>query len=137
METQDYTKPLPEPTQESMPFWDGLKHGKLMFQCCAACGKVRHYPRPVCPHCYSMDTRWQESKGRGVVHSWTITHHAFNPGFKADLPLVLVTVDLEDGVRMQAQLRGSPVDALKIGFPVRIAYEQATKELTLPVFVAA
>ena len=132
-----YIKPLPEPTPDTAPFWKSLQEGKLRLQACAACGKLRHYPRPVCPHCYSMDQHWVEATGRGTVHSWTIAHHAFHPGFKAELPYVLVTVDLEENVRMQAQLRGVASDQLKIGLPVKVAFEIATKDLTLPVFVAA
>ena len=136
MEAAEYPKILPEPTPDTQPYWDGLNHGKLILQSCASCGKVRHYPRPVCPHCYSLETRWIEAKGRGKIHSWTIAHHAFHPGFKAELPYTLVTVDLDEGVRMQAQLKGAvPSGGLKIGMPVRIAYEAATKSVTLPVFV--
>ena len=132
-----YMKPLPEPSPDTAPFWKFMHEGKLKIQACAACGKLRHYPRPVCPHCYSMDAKWVESKGYGSVHSWTIAHHAFHPGFKGDLPYVLVTVDLDDGVRMQAQLRGAGADQVKIGMPVKVAFELATKDLTLPVFVKA
>ena len=137
METQSYAKPLPEPTADTEPYWQGLREGKLKLQSCGACGKVRHYPRPVCPHCYSMDVRWIEAKGTGTVHSWTIAHHAFHPGFKGELPYVLVTVDLAEGVRMQAQLRGLDAGKLKMGLPVKIAFEAATKDLVLPVFVVA
>ena len=132
-----YMKPLPEPTPDTVPFWKSLQEGKLRIQACAACGKLRHYPRPVCPHCYSMDTKWVEAKGTGTVHSWTIAHHAFHPGFKGELPYTLVTVDLAEGVRMQAQLRGEGPGTLEIGMPVKVAYEIGTKDLTLPVFVAA
>ena len=133
----DYMKPLPEPSADTAPFWKSLQEGKLRIQACAACGKLRHYPRPVCPHCYSMEARWVEAKGTGTVHSWTVAHHPFHPGFKAELPYVLVTVDLAEGVRMQAQLRGVGAGELRIGDSVKIAYEIATKDLTLPVFVAA
>ena len=136
MEAASYTKLLPEPSPETEPYWAGLRAGKLMLQACAACGRVRHYPRPVCPHCYCLDAKWIEAKGRGKVHSWTITHHAFHPGWKGELPITLLTVDLDEGVRMQAQLSGPVAEAgVKIGMPVRIAYEAATKDLTLPVFV--
>lgn len=137
METHGYMKPLPEPTADTAPYWEGMKQGKLLLQCCSDCGKVRHYPRPVCPYCYSMEYRWTEAKGTGAVHTWTISHHAFHPGFKAELPYILVTVDLTEGVRMQAQLRGTDAAKLKIGMPVKVAYEAATKDLVLPVFVAA
>jgi uncharacterized OB-fold protein len=135
MSPDAYIKPVPEPTQESKPYWDGLNEGRLMLQSCAACGKVRHYPRPICDTCHSFDVRWVQSKGQGKVHSWTVTHHAFNPGFKGELPYVLVTIDLDDGVRMQAPLRKAGAEELAIGQPVRIVFEPARQGLTLPAFV--
>ena len=77
-------------------------------------------------------------RARGTVHSWTVTHHAFNPGFKAELPYVLVTVDLDEGVRMQAPLRGVGASgSLKSGLPVALRFERAKDGLTLPAFRVA
>ena len=135
MEAQAYLKPTPDPTPDTAPYWEGMKQGRLLLQACADCGKVRHYPRPVCPHCYSLAHRWVEAKGTGAVHSWTISHHAFHPGFKPELPYILATVDLAEGVRMQAQLKVADAKALKLGLPVKVAFEAATKDLVLPVFV--
>lgn len=137
MEAQAYLKPTPDPTPDTAPFWEGLKQGRLLLQACAECSKVRHYPRPICPHCYSLTHRWVEAKGTGTVHTWTVSHHAFHPGFKPELPYILVTVDLAEGVRMQAQLKGGDAGKLKIGLPVKVAFEAATKDLVLPVFVPA
>ncbi len=137
MDAQGYLKPTPDPTADTAPYWEGMKQGKLLLQCCAACGQVRHYPRPVCPYCYAMEHRWVEARGTGTVHSWTISHHAFHPGFKAELPYILATVDLDEGVRMQAQLHGAEAGALRLGLPVRVAFEAATADLVLPVFVPA
>lgn len=131
----EYLKPVPEPTPESKPYWDALNEGRLVLQSCGACGKVRHYPRPLCDACYSFDVRWIDAQGTGNVHSWTVTHHAFNPGFKAELPYVLVTVDLPEGVRMQAPLRGADTSVLKPGLPVRLVVELARDGLALPAFV--
>lgn len=133
----DYLKPVPEPTPESKPYWDALNEGRLMLQSCGACGKVRHYPRPLCDACYSFDVRWINAKGTGTIHSWTVTHHAFNPGFKAELPYVLVTVDLAEGVRMQAPLRQADASTLKPGLPVRLLIESARDGLALPAFALA
>jgi uncharacterized OB-fold protein len=135
--TMEYLKPVPEPTPESKPYWDALNEGRLVLQSCGACGKVRHYPRPLCDACYSFDVRWIDAKGTGTIHSWTVTHHAFNPGFKAELPYVLVTVDLPEGVRMQAPLRNADAGKLKRGLPVRLAIELARERLALPAFVLA
>ena len=111
--------------------------GKLVLQRCADCGKPRHYPRPVCDACFSMNAEWFQAAGTGTVHSWTITHYAFHPGFKGDLPYVLLTVDLPEGVRMQSQARGIDPAGLKVGLAVKVGYEKVKDDLTLPVFVAA
>lgn len=130
-----YAKPVPEPSRDSKPYWDALAEGRLVIQQCAACGTLRHYPRPVCDACYSMDVTWRQVSGRGRVHSWTVAHHPFHPGFKGELPYVLATVDLEEGGRMVAQLRGVAPDDIAVDLPVEVAFERATDELTLPVFV--
>jgi uncharacterized OB-fold protein len=132
-----YEKLVPSPTPETQPYWDGLNAGQLRLQCCADCGKVRHYPRPVCDACWSMNADWVDASGRGTVHSWTITHYAFHPGFKGDLPYILLTVDLPEGVRMNAQARGIDAGALCIGLPVQVAFDAVKDDLTLPVFEAA
>lgn len=132
-----YDKLVPTPSPDSQPYWDGLRAGRLRLQRCADCGKVRHYPRPVCDACFSMNADWIDASGRGTVHSWTITHYAFHPGYKGELPYVLLTVDLEEGVRMSAQARGLPPAALRIGLPVKVAFEPVKDDLTLPVFVPA
>jgi len=130
----DYAGLTPQPTAETQPYWDGLNDHKLRLQRCADCGKFRHYPRPVCDACYAMEATWRQVSGRGRVHSWTVAHHPFHPGFKAELPYVLATVDLEEGVRMIAQLRSVAPEAIAIGLPVEVAFERATDEVTLPVF---
>ena len=134
MPDNEYPKPLPEPGRDTQPYWNALNEGRLVIQQCAACKMLRHYPRPVCPSCYSMESTWRPVSGRGSVHSWTVAHHPFHPGFKGELPYVLATVDLEEGVRMVAQLRDVAIDAVTVGLPVQVDFERATPELTLPVF---
>ena len=135
MTTETYLKPVPDITHESKPYWDGLKEGRLLLQKCGQCGKIRHYPRPLCDECFTFEVTWIEASGRGTVHSWTITHHAFNPGFKLELPLVLVTVDLEEGVRMQVPLRGVKDESIKLGVPVQIIFEKPKADLVTPACV--
>lgn len=134
MSDQKYSKPVPEPTLESQPFWDSLRDHKIKIQQCASCGKFRHYPRPVCDGCFSMQVKWTEISGKGKVHSWATSHHAFNPGFKDEIPYTQVTVDLDEGVRMQGRLRGGDAGSLKIGQPMQAKIEDATNELSLVVF---
>jgi uncharacterized protein len=134
---EPYDKPVPSPTPDTQPYWDGLNERRLVLQRCGACGKIRHYPRSVCDACWSMDVDWIQAAGHGTVHSWTETHYAFHPGFKGDLPYLLLTVDLPEGVRMQAQARGIDGTSLRVGLPVVVGFETVREGLTLPVFEAA
>jgi uncharacterized OB-fold protein len=81
-----------------------------------------------------MDVGWVEATGKGTVHSWTISYHAFHPAFEARLPLVLATVDLEEGVRMNCRLEGVEKGKIRIGLPVEVGFEDVQPGLTLPVF---
>jgi uncharacterized OB-fold protein len=49
-----------------------------------------------------------------------VCHHAFHPGFAAELPYTLVTVDLEEGVRALGRWQGG---ALKIGTRVQARFQ--------------
>src|SRR3954466_14570209 len=132
-----YDKLVPSPPPDTQPYWDGLNEHRLRLQRCADCGKVRHYPRPVCDACWSMNAEWIDAVGTGAVHSWTITHYAFHPGFKGDLPYILLTVDLPEGVRMNGQARGIAAADLRVGMPVRVSFETVKDGLTLPVLEPA
>ena len=129
-------RPMPTPTRESQPYWDGLREGKLMLQHCAGCGKVRHYPRPVCPHCFSMESEFKAAPLGGTLHTWTVCHHPFNFFFKAQSPFIVALVDMDADVRINAPLRGVAESDLKIGQKVTLAFEPVTQEITLPYFTS-
>lgn len=128
-------RPIPRPTADSQPFWDGLHEGKYLLQSCAACGKVRHYPCSVCPHCYSMKVVWVESTRQASLHSWTIAHHAFHPHFREQVPYVIGLADLEEGVRVNAVLHGCAPEELHIGMSLRLEIECVEDGLALPRLV--
>jgi uncharacterized OB-fold protein len=112
-----HDKPKPQMSELSRPYWEAAAEGRLALQTCAACGKIRHYPRLLCDRCYSAAVVWKDASGRGTVHSWTVAHHAFHPAFAAELPYTLVTVDLEEGVRALGIWRGNATPT--IGAPVQ------------------
>ncbi|WP_424138290.1 Zn-ribbon domain-containing OB-fold protein [Roseomonas chloroacetimidivorans] len=129
--------PCPEPTEESRPYWHALAAGQLLLQHCAACGRIRHYPRPLCDACHSFDTDWIAASGRARVHSWTVAHHAFHPAFRGALPYLLITADLEEGVRILAQGRGPVGWEPAPEQPLRVGFEEAAPGLILPVLCPA
>lgn len=123
----------PSPTMDTKPYWDGLLKGRILIQQCADCDRYRHYPRPVCPHCHSMAFHWREVAGTGKIHSWTVSHHAFHPAFKKDLPTAYITVDLPEGVRLVAPLRDGDAEDIAIGKEVSLGVELLDKDLATPV----
>ena len=115
-------KPVPVPSSLTQPYWDAAQRGQLVLQQCSACATIRHYPRLLCAQCHSSEAHWTPASGLGHIHSWTVCHHVFHPGFAADVPYVLVTVDLQEGVRALGRWRGGP---LALGLPVRGRFELA------------
>ena len=128
-------KPVPHANELSQPYWDGLTIGVLSLQCCVACGKFRHYPRLICDQCYSLEVKQVAASGRGVIHSWTVAHHPFHPGFAEDLPYVLAVVDLDEGVRAMGRLHHVAADEIRLGLPVQFVPEKRDDGITLPTFV--
>ena len=79
------TRPPVPDSPLSRPYWEAAHQGRLVIQQCGQCGKRRHYPRLLCDACHTSDCTWVEASGRGLIHSWTVTHHAFHPAVKAEL----------------------------------------------------
>ena len=125
-------RPVPEPTIDSKPYWDGLKERRLMLQQCGNCGLVRHYPRPMCAVCHSLEVRWIESSRQGRLYAWTEVHHPFVPALRDEIPYVMATVDLEEGVRLQCQMLGADADALRLDLPLEIVFREVQDGLVLP-----
>ena len=126
------SRPAPEPTIDSKPYWDGLKERRLLLQQCGNCGLVRHYPRPMCAACHSLEVRWIESSRQGRLHSWTEVHHPFVPALRDEIPYVMATVELEEGVRLQCQMLGAEAAALRLDLPVEIVFREVQDGLVLP-----
>ena len=132
----EYSKPLPTPDPVTRPFWESLKVHAIQLQRCGGCTRFVYYPRPVCPSCLSDDLVWTPVSGRGVVHAFTIPHRHPNPAFGSDVPYVVALVELEEGARMLSNLVGvDPTpDAVRVGLPVEIVYDDVTDDVTLPRF---
>ena len=128
-----YQKPLPAPTLDSKGFWDGCKRHEILIQRCKDCGTLRHYPRPMCPKCNSMNTEWVKVSGKGKIYTWTVVHQPAHPAF-TEVPYAVVIVELEEGVRMTSNMVGCQPDDLYIGMPVEVVFDDVTDEVTLPKF---
>jgi hypothetical protein len=113
-------------------FWDGMRAGELRIQQCQDCGALRHPPGPMCPACGSATPRYVVAAGTGTVFSYVVHHHPPVPGKK--LPLVIALVELDEGVRVLAEMTGVTPADVRVGMPVRIDYLRIDDELTLPAW---
>jgi uncharacterized protein len=131
-------RPLPVPDELSAPFWAATAEHVLAIARCGQCSHFTVPPDVVCPHCHSTEPNFEfvPVSGRGIVRSWTVVRQAFLPGFEADLPFVLIDVEL----REQAELRliGRLLDGvnadLHIGDAVVIAFEDVAPGIAIPAF---
>jgi uncharacterized OB-fold protein len=114
-------KPVPRPNADSAPFWEGCGAHEFRFQRCGDCGKPQFYPRAVCAHCQGRNLGWEVSAGKGAVYSVTTVHRGPSAAFKDDGPYQVALVDLDEGIRFMANVRGAEAE---IGTRVRVIYEK-------------
>lgn len=125
-------RPRPSINRDNAFWFEGVKAGKLLIQRCAACGRLRHPPGPACPACASFEWDTVESSGRGTVYSFTVNHHPQVPAF--DYPLAVGLIELEEGVRLVANVIGIDPSEIEIGRTVQVEFTEFDDELTLPQF---
>ena len=125
----------PSMTADTQFFWDGVKEHRLLIQRCAACGALRHPPRPMCPTCSSFEWDTLEASGRGSVYSFVMPRHPQLPWF--DDGYIVALVELEEGTRLVTNLVGVDPEAVSIGMPVVVRFEEFDGGLVLPLFTRA
>ena len=112
---------LPEPTELTKPFWDGLSEGKLRLQHCKDCGKYQYPAETFCFHCGSQNVEWKDASGRGEVHTFITVHQRYHPAFADLIPYNVSVVELAEGPRLVTNVESIAPDDVRIGMPVRIA----------------
>ncbi|MDT3440201.1 MULTISPECIES: Zn-ribbon domain-containing OB-fold protein [unclassified Pseudofrankia] len=119
-------------TDDSAIFWDAAAEGRLVAQRCGGCGVLRHPPRPMCPHCQSLDYKAEQLSGRGALYSYALLHHPRNPAF--DYPVLAALVDLDEGIRLVSNLVDVAPGDIRIGMRLEVAFEPTAGDGSVPVF---
>ena len=145
---------LPGPDADSTPFWEGCAAGELRVQRCAACGRRRMPPRPMCPHCRSLEATWEVMSGRGRIWSFVVPHPPLLAAYAEVAPYNVIVVELDDDpgegappIRLVGNLveaADGPINAIDpativIGEPVRVVFGPPVSDedgtVTLPRWI--
>jgi uncharacterized OB-fold protein len=123
-------RPLPDANDEF--YWEGTRSRHLMLQRCGRCGRLRHPPSPACPACRSLEWMPVAAAGEGSVYSFIVPRYPefepFGSGY------VVALIDLAEGVRVLANLRGSEAPDITIGAAVTLTWEPLADGYWLPQF---
>jgi uncharacterized protein len=122
--------PAPAVNNESKPFWDAAKEGRFLIKRCGDCGKAHWYPRVICPYCFSLNTKWEQSPGEGVIYTLSVMFHT-------NVPYAIGYVTLKEGPAMLTNLVDCDLSALKIGQKVKLRFQPTENGPPVPVFAPA
>ena len=56
------------------------------------------------------------------------------PPFPERVPYVAAVVDLEEGPRMMTNVVDCEFDALEVGMPLEVLFQETAEDVTIPVF---
>jgi uncharacterized OB-fold protein len=99
-------------------FFDGVREGRLVVQRCAACGAPAVPPKAVCSECEGESWGRTALGGDGEVASYTVIRVA-PARLAAEAPYVVAVTRMAEGVSLLGRLAGAPIDAVRVGMPVR------------------
>ncbi len=119
--------PTPAPNPETERYFTALGEQKLFTKSCRQCGQPHFYPRSGCPFCFSEDTEWRESSGKGIVYSYSVLRSASGPA-------VLAYVTLDEGPTMMTAIVDSPIDSIAIGAAVTLVVRPGADGAPAPMF---
>lgn len=125
----------PAVTEETAPFWEAAREGRLVVERCRACGAEAFPPAGICRACRSREVEHVDVTGPGVVYSFTVNHQRWLPDLEVPFALVWVDFPDRDGVRVVGRVRGCEPDEVRIGMAVDVGFEEGPDGFHVPSFV--
>jgi uncharacterized OB-fold protein len=113
---------IPTIDAASGPYWEAARHGRLLIATCVACGKVHHYPRPFCPHCWSEDVHPVQASGVGTLYTYSTVYVNDLAPFRERLPYIAAIVELAEGPRLMTTIEGAEPEELRVDMPVTAVF---------------
>lgn len=99
-------------------FFEEARAGRLTGIRCGRCGELAIPPKEFCPACHERAWESVPLDGHGTIASFTVIRVPPR-GRAAEAPYAVAVVRLNEGVSLLGRIVDIPLDALKIGLPVR------------------
>ena len=94
---------------------------------CKQCGHISFPPRLVCPKCKSKTFETVKLSREGKILTFTIIRVGPDK-FSKETPYVVAIIELNDGVRLIAQIADCDVDKVEIGNKVKLIFRKIQDE---------
>lgn len=94
---------------------------------CIQCGDISFPPRLVCPKCKSKTFETVKLNREGKILTFTIIRVGPDK-FSKETPYVVAIIELNDGVRLTAQVADCDVDKVEIGNKVKLVFRKIQDE---------
>ena len=110
------------------PYFQAAAEGKLLIKKCNACGEVHHYPRALCPFCFSEKVEWVQAKGTGEIYTYSVTRRG------GPVPYCIAYVTLDEGPKMMTNIVDTDLDTIKVGQKVKVVFKKTEGGASVPTF---
>ncbi|MCX6173364.1 MAG: Zn-ribbon domain-containing OB-fold protein [Ignavibacteriales bacterium] len=94
---------------------------------CKQCGHISFPPRLVCPKCKSKTFETVNLSREGKILTFTIIRVGPDK-FSKETPYVVAIIELNDGVRLTAQVTDCDVDKVEIGNKAKLIFRKIQDE---------
>ncbi len=128
---QDRKIPAPQLNEGDAPYFEAAAQGKLLVKYCNDCKQYHHYPRALCPFCFSDKTEWKEARGTATVYSFSISR-ASGP-----VPYAIAYVTLDEGPSMMTNIVECDLDTIRCGQKVKVTFKPTEGGPSIPMFKPA
>ncbi len=94
---------------------------------CQRCGNLSFPPRKVCSKCKSRELEEYTFGKKGTIYSFTTIYQA-TQAFEQNVPYVVAIIELEQNVKITAQLTDIHGVQIEIGMPVEMVIRKIYEE---------
>ena len=130
MATAYQDRKLPDPVLNvgDERYFEAAAQGKMLLKKCSDCNEVHHFPRGICPFCFSTNVDWTEAKGTGTIYSYSVTRRA------GPIPYCIAYVTLDEGISVLTNIVDCDLDTVRIGQKVKLTFKKSENGTAIAMF---